>query len=216
MQSDRPSGVRKGTIREVRWTQILEAAGEMFNEKGYLSTKLEEIAHMVGLHKGSLYYYIDTKEDLLYELALKVHEEAFQFHLRGDLELAGVDAETRLRAFVDRWLKGVAKVRPWGAYLATVREARYLSPVRRRAVVERRNKLQGLLESIIEDGVKEGHFKPSLHVSILAINISQMLWGTFIWYEEDGPLQLDDIAEMYKDVLLHGVRCPTAVASPHV
>ena len=51
-----------------RWSEIVDAAGEVFDKKGYAAARIEDIAARVGLLKGSLYYYIDTKEDLLFAI----------------------------------------------------------------------------------------------------------------------------------------------------
>ena len=47
----------------------------MFHEQGY-STSIQEIAQAVGILKGSLYYYIRSKEDLLYAILQGVHADA--------------------------------------------------------------------------------------------------------------------------------------------
>lgn len=59
--------------REPRWErrpeerpqEILDAAFEVFSEKGYRATRLEEVAERAGATKGAIYHYFDGKEDLL-------------------------------------------------------------------------------------------------------------------------------------------------------
>ena len=48
--------------------QLLEAATHLFKEKGYHSTSMQELADALGMQKGSLYYYIASKEELLRRL----------------------------------------------------------------------------------------------------------------------------------------------------
>lgn len=45
--------------------ELLDAALEMFSTKGYRATRLEEVADAAGVTKGAIYYYFDTKEELL-------------------------------------------------------------------------------------------------------------------------------------------------------
>ena len=52
--------------RPSRWPDIVEAAAHAFRERGFAATSLEDIATEVGIWKGSLYHYIDSKEDLLF------------------------------------------------------------------------------------------------------------------------------------------------------
>ena len=50
---------------EERPREILDAAFEVFSEKGYRATRLEEVAERAGATKGAIYHYFDGKEDLL-------------------------------------------------------------------------------------------------------------------------------------------------------
>jgi len=61
-----------------RMAEILASAANMFYQKGYHATTIEDVARDVGILKGSLYYYIDSKEDLLFELLLDVIEQGDQ------------------------------------------------------------------------------------------------------------------------------------------
>ena len=45
----------------VREPQILEASVRLFRENGYAATTVQDVARAVGIHKGSLYHYIDSK-----------------------------------------------------------------------------------------------------------------------------------------------------------
>jgi len=67
----RSGGERKP--REERWAQLIEVATRVFFEKGYDAASLQDIADRLGMLKGSLYYYIQSKEDLLFEVISTVH-----------------------------------------------------------------------------------------------------------------------------------------------
>ena len=77
VQQDPPQpatgSVPKSGVNPERWSEILDAAGQIFNEKGYQAARIEDIAGRVGILRGSLYYYIDSKEDLLYALSVAGH-----------------------------------------------------------------------------------------------------------------------------------------------
>ena len=51
--------------RPSRWTEVVEASALVFRRRGFAQASLEEIAEELGMWKGSLYNYINTKEDLL-------------------------------------------------------------------------------------------------------------------------------------------------------
>lgn len=56
-----------------RANQIIEAAEQMFCDHGYAATSMDDLAAKVGIMKGSLYYYVDSKDDLLYRIIERVH-----------------------------------------------------------------------------------------------------------------------------------------------
>jgi AcrR family transcriptional regulator len=55
--------------RPSRWNDVVDAAAKVFQEKGFAAASLEDIAVEVGMRKGSLYHYINSKEDLLFAVA---------------------------------------------------------------------------------------------------------------------------------------------------
>jgi AcrR family transcriptional regulator len=73
-------GSRNTTKGVERAKQIMEVAEQLFHERGYAETSMDDIARAAGLLKGSLYYYMDSKEDLLYRIVDQVHE-VVQEHL---------------------------------------------------------------------------------------------------------------------------------------
>lgn len=61
MQAGNPKWRRRA---EARPGEIVQAAFEVFAEKGFAAAKLDEIAARAGISKGALYLYFETKEDL--------------------------------------------------------------------------------------------------------------------------------------------------------
>ena len=57
----------RGAQHEAKRAAILSRAAKLFNTKGARSTTLADVADKLGLTKTSLYYYVKTKEDLIYQ-----------------------------------------------------------------------------------------------------------------------------------------------------
>lgn len=55
-------------IHETRKRQILEAAGKLFDKKGYSNTKISDIAEEAHISKGLVYRYFNSKEAVLFSL----------------------------------------------------------------------------------------------------------------------------------------------------
>ena len=54
--------------KEVKKDKIIEKSMELFCEKGYRTTKVEEITKALGISKGNFYTYFNSKEEVLYEV----------------------------------------------------------------------------------------------------------------------------------------------------
>ena len=80
--------------------EIITVAARLFKEKGYRATTLEDIAAAVGMLKGSLYYYIQSKEELLY---IVVREPVRQIYSKLE-EIVNSDA--RIKANVRIYVSG--------------------------------------------------------------------------------------------------------------
>jgi AcrR family transcriptional regulator len=93
-------GVRRRRNRE---SEVLSAALALFATKGYAATTVQDVADSIGVLKGSLYHYIDTKEDLLYMIFHEAHLE----NERLMTEVTALDLEPveLLRTYLSRSLR---------------------------------------------------------------------------------------------------------------
>src|SRR5712664_4923457 len=90
-----------------RETAIRAAALRIFRRKGYDAASMQDIADAVGLYKGSLYYYISSKEELLVRLFEGRAEQVL-----GEIDMVASGpgtASERLRAVVRAYVLGVLK-----------------------------------------------------------------------------------------------------------
>jgi len=198
----------KGTLNVARWKEIVDAAGQVFHEKGYQAARIEDIATRVGILKGSLYYYIETKEDLLYALAVAGHTKGLATIEEDDATRAA-DAPTRLGSFIMRWM-AMMPSQPEYAPIAE-RDMRLLSDDRRAEVMQMRNEMHRYVRRIIEQGIAEGHFDPATDPGVATNTLFEVLNGTIRWFRPTGRLSHDDVGTFYKTLVLRGLsREPTS------
>jgi TetR/AcrR family transcriptional regulator, cholesterol catabolism regulator len=209
----RPVGVPRGTLNVERWAEILEAAGEVFHEKGYQAARIEDIAARVGILKGSLYYYIQSKEDLLFALSDQAHSSGLE-SIREPRELLAADAPTRLGEFISRWCV-VLDANPPYATVAE-REVGRLRGDRYAAVMAKRNQLHGFVRSLLEQGIAEGSFDPALDPGVATNALFEMMNGTRHWFRPDGRKSTRDIGKWYREFVLRGLARPEAVEADAV
>src|SRR5579884_763575 len=100
MSADTPQRSVKARLREVRAAIIMDAAEEVFMEKGYHDASMDEIAARAGIAKGTLYQHFPGKEDLVFALierALELFEQA--------VEQVAAAADLTARARLERILR---------------------------------------------------------------------------------------------------------------
>jgi AcrR family transcriptional regulator len=187
-----------------REQEIYEVAAEIFHKKGYAGTTLQDIADAVGLLKGSLYYYIDSKEDLLYRITQVIHGNARAI-LDETRALDGTPCE-KLYALV----KG--HVLSFGARLTFIRvfytEYAALTGERREEIMGERRQYAGYVDELIAAGQADGSFCPDHHVRIVRNAILTMINSVYLWYRPGHDEPIEAVATAYANYTIAGLRCP--------
>jgi AcrR family transcriptional regulator len=200
----RSSGRHKSTSKsQAREEEIFRAAARIFHRKGYAATSLQDIADEVGILKGSLYYYIDGKEDLLFGITQTIHRLAA--HNAEVAAEAGGTSGDRLRLLVEM------HVASFGVNLEMIRvfytEHIALGPERRRDVMADRRRYERFALGLITDGQADGEFCADLDARVANNAILTMVNTIYMWFNGTNG-DLDAIAAQYGDMVLNSLRCP--------
>lgn len=201
---------RRSRAPRRRRQEIIEAAARVFHEKGYESTSIQDLADAVGILKGSLYYYITSKEDLLYELLQGVHEEALKNLERTDA-VAG-NALQKIRAFVTIHLTYNAEHLVGMAVF--FQDFRSLNGERRCVIVEERDLYDNYLRDLIRQGQEEGLVCPDIDPKLAAIAVLGMMNWLYHWYRPGGERTAAELASAYADFVVAGLACDPATHRP--
>lgn len=141
--------------REHRITRLLRIAADTFTRLGYHGASMRTIATEAGFVKGNLYYYFQSKEEML--LAILLHTlDHLTAGLEEVLERRGTASERLLRAIRHH----AAFAASHGGLLSLVLEARHLSLPSRTQVQKKHEEYVGLLEEVFRSGVVQGEFYP--------------------------------------------------------
>lgn len=183
--------------------QILAVAARSFFKKGYHATTIEDIATGVGMLKGSLYYYIKSKEDLLYELLAESMESSMAF-VRKAIESGG-SSEEKLRlglaAHVEFIIRNQVTV---GVFL---HEYRRLSPRRQVSIQKQRRDYQELFVQLVRDGQRKG---------VLAAGDPELLCDCFLgscnwiyhWYTPGHSPSIEVVQNTFVSSIMNGILKP--------
>lgn len=179
---------------------ILDAAAQVFSQKGYHAASMQDIARAVNLRKGSLYHHVSSKQEILVDLldrALDLLIERISRVL--DQPIA---PEEKLRQAMRVYLEIFAEHADLSAVLLL--EHRSLEPELHSRHVPRRDRFEGMWRELIREGERSGTFccaSPSLAARAL---LGVMNW-TITWYRPDGNLTATEIADQFADLFLRGL-----------
>ena len=190
----------RGTSNQARWDEVLAAAAEVFSEKGYRAATLQDIASRVGMLKGSLYYYIDNKEDLLVEILRRAHLQGIGF-VQEDEETAAADPPARLAALIQRWMDGVESLPP--ELRVAEYDFRYLEGAGRAEVLDLREQIAAVPTRIIEAGIADGYFA-AVDPYIAVSTLFRVMSTASQWYRP-GRVEWPAITEWYIRLFLGGL-----------
>lgn len=90
---------RKVKKPEERWQEIVSAAQELFLKKEYEKTTLQDVMNKVGIAKGTIYHYFNSKEELL-EAVVENMVDQYVTGLRGVLEGVKGGALEQMRTLI--------------------------------------------------------------------------------------------------------------------
>jgi TetR/AcrR family transcriptional regulator, cholesterol catabolism regulator len=188
--------------RRNRQDEVLEAAIEIFHRRGYAAASIQEVADHVGVLKGSLYYYIDSKEDLLARIFAESDRQVSELmEETAKLDAPGIE---RLRAFFEVWsLWYLANVERASLYFS---EWRHLTGKRLESVIAQRHRYEQYVAALIDEAKDDGDADPSLDTRYSCLFILSATGGLATWYKRDGPDPPQHIAVVYADMIVELVR----------
>jgi AcrR family transcriptional regulator len=193
----------KGLLNQARWAEIVAAAAEVFHENGYRAATLQEVASRVGLLKGSLYYYIESKEDLLFAVVQAEYERGLAT-LEEDEATARAEPPVRLARFIHRWMDVTLATLPQRTSVL-ISETRHLGPERLDTITRQRQRIHDFVRVLVSAGVASGDFDASVHPGVATNVLFSMMDGTQQWYRASGSLSVPELTDWLVSFVLHGL-----------
>ncbi|MDM8524969.1 TetR/AcrR family transcriptional regulator [Desulfococcaceae bacterium HSG8] len=181
--------------------RIKSVAIDLFYKKGYFASSVSEIAKGSGIQKAGIYYHYSSKEELLYDI-MKATMDDLMIRLSKIIEDTG-DVESRIRSAVHKHVEFHLK-RQRETFIANS-ELRGLSPEHYQGIVRQRDKYEYIFQSLIRCGMDKGIF-PKGDVKILSYAILTLCNAGAFWFNASGRLSVNEIAYIYEDFVLNGLK----------
>jgi len=182
-----------------RKSELTRQAARLFAEKGYHGTSIGDLAEAMGVQKGSLYAHIESKADLLWEVA---RDGAAAFHAALDAVPDDLPATEKIRLALRAHLRVVAE--QLDVATVFIREWRYLDGKRREQFLAERRRYEERFRALFGEGRELGQLRTDLDdatATLLALSAANWAY-TWITPETD----TDELADRFFAFLLDGMR----------
>lgn len=194
--------------KEARPGEILEAALDLFAEKGFAATKLTEVAKRAGVSKGTVYLYYESKQALFQALVKEMvlpHIEQSE-HTVDEYEGATVDLMFGLMQF---WLDNIIHTKVCGIPKLVIAEARNFPEIARFYIDNVVTRGTALVERILQRGVDRGEFEVTdiFHSAraVMAPMIFAAIWEQSLAPFDNRSYDVNKYLQTHLNILLHGL-----------
>ena len=144
--------------KETRPQELLEAALELFVEKGFAATRSEEVARRAGVSKGTLYLYYPSKEDLFKAVVRQKLSNLIAEGLDLVRSYEGSSAEL-LRELMAVWWERFGNTSAAGIHKVIVAEVRNFPDLAQFYVDEVITPADQLFSGTVQRGIDRGEFR---------------------------------------------------------
>jgi len=145
--------------KDARPGELLDAALDLFVEKGFAATRLDDVAARAGVSKGTLYLYYASKEDL-FKAVVRQNIVPLIDAFRRDVAQSSAASSELLGEFFRQWWRSFGGTRLAGIAKLVVGEAGNFPELALFFQQEVVLPNAMLLASIVERGVRQGEFRP--------------------------------------------------------
>lgn len=194
--------------KEARPAELIDAAIEVFAEKGFAASRLEDVARRAGVSKGTAYLYFPNKEALFKAAVGEVIVTRIATGEREVEDWQGSTAEL-LRQVLQRWALVISS-RRGGLLKLIVAEARNFPELAAWYHAEVAERGQRLLRAVLQRGVERGEFRPldieAVSLLIAAPMAFRAIWAHSLGACEASPLSDDRFNAAYFDFMVAGLR----------
>lgn len=190
-------------VSEERRDQIMNAAEEVFSQKGFSDARMDDIAEETGLSKGTLYLYYKSKDDLI----IAILERLFQREFKAfeTLDLTSMSARDAIWVFVQTTTKDIKIMMRLLPITYEFMGLAFRNTLVQKTFKAYLNYYMDLLIPVIQHGIDSGEFRPG-DAKEIAIAMGAVLEGTLLlWVYDSSLVEPETHIQTGMKLLLEGV-----------
>lgn len=183
---------------------ILRKAAQLFNERGFYATSLNDLAAVLNVTKPSLYYYVRNKDDILLQILHHAMGQIDPMIVRA--QSTGTDGLDKLRIFIENYVLLIAG--DFGRCLV-LSGTTPLEQASREEVAPSFRRIDSAVRAMVAEGVRDGSIAPC-DPKLAAFSLFGSLHWITSWYKPEGALSPEEIAQQLFALFSNGVRTRAA------
>ncbi len=193
---------------DARPGEILQAALDVFGDRGFTAARMEEIARRAGVTKGTVYLYFPSKDDLFRAM---VHETIVPAVESGERLVAGFEgsAADLIRALVTAWWERHGNTPQACLAKLVAAEAINFPALARFYMDEVILRSRALFESAIRRGIERGEFRevPVTDTARLAVAplVHAASYSRSLLQYDTHPMELREYVRLHTEIFLRGI-----------
>ena len=193
----------KGHQHQRKFHSILSEAAGLFNWQGSRATTLTDIAGSMKLTKTCVYYYVKTKEDLIYQCYVSSCDMWLaQAQQAAALEANGLDKIVAMvRGHFDQYVKALNGVAP---HFAMLTEISSLNDAHAADIKVRWQEIFGLCEKMVKQGIEEGVIE-NLDPAVICTGVFAIPQWFPVWLNRSHAANPGPVIEAVLDILVNGI-----------
>jgi TetR/AcrR family transcriptional regulator len=202
--------VRRERRKEARPGELLDAALDLFVEKGFAATRSEEVAARAGVSKGTLFLYFPTKEEL-FKAVVRENISGRFAEFQQEFEAFEGSTADMVRYGMRAWWERIGATRASGITKLMISEARNFPELAAFYQQEVIRPGTQLMRRILQRGVERGEFRPlDLDYAVFSM-VAPMVFLIMMKHSlgacvpQDYPVDPERYVNSQVETLLHGL-----------
>lgn len=175
----------KPDVSEERKDQIMNAAEDVFAQKGFSDARMDDIAEETGLSKGTLYLYYKSKDDLIIAILDRIFQREFKAF--ENLDLTSMSATEAIWVFVETTTRDIKLMTRLLPITYEFMGLAFRNKFVQKAFKAYFNRYMDILIPIIQHGIDTGEFRPA-DAKEVAIAMGAVMEGTLLLWVYDNSL----------------------------
>ncbi|WP_460792500.1 TetR/AcrR family transcriptional regulator [Nocardioides maradonensis] len=185
------------TVRE----RLLEVARDLFAERGFDRTSVQDVVAAAGVTKGAMYHYFASKDDLLAEIygrVLRMQTSRLEAYVGSDAPVAERVAD----AAADVVTTTIHNLPSTTVYF---RSLHHLNPQHEREVRDQRRRYHDMFRQMIVDGQGAGVFRADVRADLVVDYFFGAVHHLPMWWREERGLAAEEVGQEFATLLLDGL-----------